>query len=86
MNLVTNRVAKVIGRVESGERFLRIALYQVRQHECLDKSLDRAFAIVVDYCQTAVWTADLTRHPATPLFSRACRSAARKCRRDPTPS
>eukprot|EP00887_Chlorella_sp_A99_P006803 scaffold2.g6803.t1 len=28
INLVTNRVVKVIGRVESSERFLRIALYQ----------------------------------------------------------
>jgi hypothetical protein len=30
VNLVTNRVAKVIGMVENTERFLRVALYQVR--------------------------------------------------------
>ena len=30
LNLVTNRVVKVLGTVESGERFLSVALYQVR--------------------------------------------------------
>jgi len=29
VNLVTNRVARIIGKVENTERFLRIALYQV---------------------------------------------------------
>jgi hypothetical protein len=30
VNLVTNRVVKIIGKVENTERFLSIALYQVR--------------------------------------------------------
>lgn len=30
VNLLTNRVVKIVGKVESTERFLRIALYQVR--------------------------------------------------------
>ena len=28
MNLVTNRVARILGKVENTERFLRVALYQ----------------------------------------------------------
>lgn len=28
VNLVTKRIARVLGKVESGERFLRLALYQ----------------------------------------------------------
>lgn len=31
VNLVTNRVVKIIGKVESTERFLQLALYQARQ-------------------------------------------------------
>lgn len=30
VNLVTNRLVRIIGKVENTERFLRIALYQVR--------------------------------------------------------
>lgn len=30
VNLVTNRVVKIVGKVENTERFLRLALYQVR--------------------------------------------------------
>jgi hypothetical protein len=29
VNLVTNRVARLLGKVENTERFLRVALYQV---------------------------------------------------------
>lgn len=28
VNLVTNRVARILGKVENTERFLRVALYQ----------------------------------------------------------
>ena len=35
VNLVTNRLVKVVGKVESGERFLRIALYQVCARACV---------------------------------------------------
>ena len=40
VNLVTNRLVKVIGQVESSERFLRIALYQVSLLAGLGSLLD----------------------------------------------
>ena len=36
VNLVTNRVARIIGKVENTERFLRIALYQARPHHIFE--------------------------------------------------
>ncbi len=36
VNLVTNRVARLLGKVENTERFLRVALYQVSSC-CVDE-------------------------------------------------
>jgi hypothetical protein len=36
VNLVTNRVARLLGKVENTERFLRVALYQVSRR-CVDQ-------------------------------------------------
>lgn len=44
VNLVSNRLVKIIGKVENTERFLRVALYQVSSNKLSSSKLCTAFA------------------------------------------